>query len=249
MNNIPIELYNGYTMDGKVSIRDMYFAPSSNRANCVYLTKHVEDFIQLVKDKQPLHYPETDIWLYQALELYPIKDKRVLIIGSEEPCYEAAAINYGANEVVLVEYQKVYSTYPKIKTITTSELEKSNELFDVSISISSVEHSGLGRYGDTLDPDGDLKAMQVLHSKLKEGGICYLSVPIGLDQIIWNAHRIYGEHRFPLLVKGWDIIATIGFEMNDFSVDEFLKRENGKNPHRPGVSGGAHQPIFILRKK
>ena len=36
------------------------------------------------------------------------------------------------------------------------------ERFDVVLSISSVEHDGLGRYGDALDPDADLHAMRFL---------------------------------------------------------------------------------------
>jgi hypothetical protein len=41
--------------------------------------------------------------------------------------------------------------------------------FDVVLSISSFEHDGLGRYGDPLNPDGDLAAMRSTRRLLKPG--------------------------------------------------------------------------------
>jgi SAM-dependent methyltransferase len=54
-----------------------------------------------------------------------------------------------------------------------------------------VEHIGLGRYGDELDPDGDLKAIRELKRVLKQNGSLLFVVPIGKPRIRFNAHRIY----------------------------------------------------------
>jgi SAM-dependent methyltransferase len=54
-----------------------------------------------------------------------------------------------------------------------------------------VEHIGLGRYGDPLDPDGDLKAMAELKRVLAIGGSLLFVVPVGKPRIMFNAHRIY----------------------------------------------------------
>lgn len=54
-----------------------------------------------------------------------------------------------------------------------------------------VEHIGLGRYGDPLDPDADLKAISELKRVLKVGGSLLFVVPIGNPKIMFNAHRIY----------------------------------------------------------
>jgi len=66
---------------------------------------------------------------------------------------------------------------------------------DQSISSLScmhvVEHVGLGRYGDPMDPDGDLKAMAELTRVLAVGGSLLFVVPIGQPRIMFNAHRIY----------------------------------------------------------
>jgi len=62
-----------------------------------------------------------------------------------------------------------------------------------SISCMHVlEHVGLGRYGDPLDPDGDLKGAKELERVLAKGGDLLLVVPIsGKPRIEFNAHRIY----------------------------------------------------------
>lgn len=54
-----------------------------------------------------------------------------------------------------------------------------------------VEHVGLGRYGDPIDPDGDLKAMAELRRVLAPGGDLLFVVPVGKPRVQFNAHRIY----------------------------------------------------------
>jgi SAM-dependent methyltransferase len=54
-----------------------------------------------------------------------------------------------------------------------------------------VEHVGLARYGDPLDPDGDLKAMHELQRVLAPGGSLLFVVPVGRPRVCFNAHRIY----------------------------------------------------------
>ncbi len=72
-----------------------------------------------------------------------------------------------------------------------------NQLHFESNSIPSlscmhtVEHIGLGRYGDPLDSEGDLKAMSELQRVLAKGGNLFFAVPIGEPRIEFNAHRIY----------------------------------------------------------
>ena len=55
-----------------------------------------------------------------------------------------------------------------------------------------VEHVGLGRYGEPLDPDGDIKAIFELKRVLAPGGLLLFVVPVGgTSKIMFNAHRIY----------------------------------------------------------
>src|SRR5262249_4553832 len=59
----------------------------------------------------------------------------------------------------------------------------------------AVEHIGLGRYGDRLDVDGDLKAMSELKRVLSPGGSLLFVVPVGKPRIMFNRHRIYAHEQ------------------------------------------------------
>jgi hypothetical protein len=62
-------------------------------------------------------------------------------------------------------------------------------------SMHVVEHVGLGRYGDALDPTGDLKAMTELQRVLATSGSLLFVVPVGKPRIMFNAHRIYSHEQ------------------------------------------------------
>ena len=57
------------------------------------------------------------------------------------------------------------------------------------VSIWSIERDGLGRYGDAIDPRGDLKAMEQLERVIAPAGLLILAIPVGRDLVVWNAHR------------------------------------------------------------
>jgi SAM-dependent methyltransferase len=61
-------------------------------------------------------------------------------------------------------------------------------------SLCVVEHIGLGRYGDPLDPDGSEKAFAELMRIVAPGGNLYISVPIDdSNRTYFNAHRAFRE--------------------------------------------------------
>ncbi len=55
----------------------------------------------------------------------------------------------------------------------------------------TIEHIGLGRYGDPLDASGDRQALKELQRVIAPGGSLLVVVPIGAPRIQFNAHRIY----------------------------------------------------------
>lgn len=58
-------------------------------------------------------------------------------------------------------------------------------------SLHAIEHFGLGRYGDPIDIDGHLKAIENIWKMLQSNGKFYFSVPIGIQRIEFNAHRVF----------------------------------------------------------
>jgi len=69
----------------------------------------------------------------------------------------------------------------------------------------TVEHIGLGRYGDPLDPDGDLKAINELKRVLAPGGSLLFVVPIGKPKILFNGHRIYSYEQILRYFPGLEL--------------------------------------------
>lgn len=56
----------------------------------------------------------------------------------------------------------------------------------------TIEHIGLGRYGDPIDPLGDVKAIKELIRVTAPGGSLLFVTPLGSKpKIEFNAHRIY----------------------------------------------------------
>ena len=55
--------------------------------------------------------------------------------------------------------------------------------YDFVFSYSSLEHDGLGRYGDVLNPIGDLQSMAKLISLVRPGGHVAIGVPCCHDRI------------------------------------------------------------------
>ncbi len=77
--------------------------------------------------------------------------------------------------------------------------------FDLILNCSTIEHLGLGRYGDRVDPDADLKGMSRLHDLLKPTGIMLLTTPVGIDTVYSPLHRIYGHARLPRLLGHFSV--------------------------------------------
>jgi len=68
-----------------------------------------------------------------------------------------------------------------------------------------IEHIGLGRYGDALDPCGDLKAIAELRRVVAPAGWLLFVVPVGRPRIAFNAHRIYAHHQVIEAFGGWPL--------------------------------------------
>jgi len=74
-------------------------------------------------------------------------------------------------------------------------------------SLCVVEHIGLGRYGDPLDPCGTEKAVSELKRVVQPGGDLYISVPLDDDnRTYFNAHRAFQEDYFLGLLEPFHVV-------------------------------------------
>jgi hypothetical protein len=73
--------------------------------------------------------------------------------------------------------------------------------------LHTIEHFGLGRYGDAIDPEGHLKGLAQLKKMVMPSGLLYLSTPIGPQRIEFNAHRIFAPKTvLSWFNDGWEIV-------------------------------------------
>ena len=70
-----------------------------------------------------------------------------------------------------------------------------------------IEHIGLGRYGDPLDPDGSIRAARELQRVLKPEGLLFLSVPVGRERVCFNSHRIFAPDKIRVLFPRLKLIS------------------------------------------
>ena len=72
--------------------------------------------------------------------------------------------------------------------------------------LHTLEHFGLGRYGDPLDVEGHLKGLAQLMRMVAPGGRLYLSTPIGPQRVEFNAHRVFAAATLAgWFAEGWTI--------------------------------------------
>jgi SAM-dependent methyltransferase len=69
-----------------------------------------------------------------------------------------------------------------------------------------IEHIGLGRYGDLIDPEGSMKGARELMRVLGPGGLLYLSTPVGRERVEFNAHRVFAPHSVMGMFSGLELV-------------------------------------------
>ncbi|MGE0607021.1 MAG: DUF268 domain-containing protein [Pirellulales bacterium] len=227
---VPTEMEAEFTQDGQVPRLQLYV--NDIKTHPLRWTERSLGWNPArVRARKRHYYGATDSFVYSALEKFPIRGRNVVIVGSEMPWYECVCTEYGGR-VTTIEYRDVDCRIPGLNVVTPAEFARQPTQFDAALSISSIEHDGLGRYGDPINPRGDLRAMQDMRELLKPDGLLFLAVPVGRDALVWNAHRIYGRQRLPQLLGGWEQVASFGFEEALFD--------------QP--AGQYAQPVFVLRR-
>ena len=101
-----------------------------------------------------------------------------------------------ASAFVPINFYDYRPAYLKLSNLQSSHADLTNLNFsDSSIQslscMHTIEHIGLGRYGDPIDNNGDLKAISELKRVLSVNGSLLFVVPVGAPRIQYNAHRIY----------------------------------------------------------
>lgn len=111
---------------------------------------------------------------------------------------------------VFVDYRPLNAQLPNLLNVGGSivSLPFATASIDSLSCLHVLEHIGLGRYGDPIDPAGSEKALHELKRVLAPRGRLYLSVPVGRERVCFNAHRVFDPQ-------------TIIITLSDFNLLEF----------------------------
>jgi beta-1,4-mannosyl-glycoprotein beta-1,4-N-acetylglucosaminyltransferase len=248
--HIPNELLSKYTLNNKIPIFNSF--RNDNYQHNIKWTKEMVDYFRQQYSAVNIRSGKQGNWSYgiysvtlllDSFEKYNIRNKKVAVVGSLEPWIEAMLLNFG-NIVTTIEYNVPICNYNNLECKDYFTYFKNNkDTFDCIVTFSSVEHSGLGRYGDPLDPDGDIKTMRDIHSNLKSDGLLIWGAPVGHDALVWNIHRIYGKLRLPLIFKNFKELEWFGWDKDEI-INTRLFKDGNNIPVEPFVE----QPVVVLRK-
>ena len=137
------------------------------------------------------HYFHQD--LHVAQRVFALKPERHIDVGSRVDGFVAHVASFRAIDVLDISPIKPNGV-SAINFRQADLMQLPEDLRSSADSVSclhALEHFGLGRYGDPLDPEGYVKGFRSLVAMLKEGGRLHLSVPVGRQRIEFNAHRIF----------------------------------------------------------
>jgi hypothetical protein len=242
----PDELLPYYTMDGAIDFvlqkkyDNIYLGGDAKTS--IWSKEYIdEQIIKLKTYTQDETYRGAGRCMLQKLEKWTnLKDKSVLVIGSERPWLEVIILSLGAAQVTTLEYGKIESHHPQVRALTPNEfrakaIDGTLGEFDGIISHSSLEHAGLGRYGDALNPYGDLLNVARASCVTKSDGFLVLGLPTGRDAVQFNGARVYGTIRWSLVTANF-----VQIDGEDHTEAEFTAT------YGRGCGGGQ---IFVFQKQ
>ncbi|MGB7913163.1 MAG: DUF268 domain-containing protein [Desulfobaccales bacterium] len=148
------------------------------------------------------YYFYQDAW--GATQVARVKPKLVVDIGSSAKLLSTIS---PFCPVIAVDIRPLAAGLPHLQALagSISGLPFRDNSLEFVMSLCVVEHIGLGRYGDTLDPLGPEKALAEMCRVVRPGGRMVLSVPVGPLCLAFNAHRIFSRRELLGLVPGFQV--------------------------------------------
>lgn len=143
----------------------------------------------------------------------------------------------------LIDIRPLKSKLPYID-FTQADATSLKGIADESVesisALCSLEHFGLGRYGDPIDPEACFRAFRSIQRVLKKGGRCYISVPIGGEHVEFNAQRIFYAQTVIDAFSDCDLVSlscnTMGKDMQLMDIKD-VHQFDGEMNNRGGRFG------------
>jgi len=130
--------------------------------------------------------------LYVARKIHAARPKKHVDIGSRVDGFVAHVASF--REIEVFDIRPISAHIPGVIFKQADLMNIKEDITDYSDSVSclhALEHFGLGRYGDSIDPKGYETGLRNMAKILRSGGVFYLSVPVGNERVEFNAHRVF----------------------------------------------------------
>jgi len=189
------------------------------------------------------HYFHQDLLV--ATRIHQAAPRRHMDVGSRVDGFVAHVASFRDIEVLDIR-PLVDSAHPRIKFVQQDMMSSGPALDGICDSLSclhALEHFGLGRYGDPVNPNGHREGFANLARMLQPHGRLYLSVPIGRSGVYFNAHRVFAADEVPQ----W---AQSQFDLEHFDyVDDDGRLHRDADCSRTPASLRFGCGIYTLRKR
>ncbi|HEX7387972.1 MAG TPA: DUF268 domain-containing protein [Castellaniella sp.] len=164
------------------------------------------------------HYFHQDLLV--ASFIYQAQPKRHIDVGSRVDGFVAHVATF--REIEVMDVRAMQNTgHENIKFLKSDLMDPAAVSVGMADSVSclhALEHFGLGRYGDRVDPDGHRKGFRNLIRMVSEGGRLYISFPIASsEQVHFNAHRVFRPHQILEWLSPQDGLSLTRFDYVDDS--------------------------------
>jgi hypothetical protein len=154
----------------------------------------------------PKHYFFQDLWAAKKIMKSGVKNH--YDIGSRLDSFISHCLVFC--NVVMLDIRPLSTKIPGLSFIQTDAMNMKNLPSRSITSISSlhaIEHFGLGRYGDPIDPLGYEKAILEIQRVTKKKGNIYFGTPIGRERVEFNAHRVFSPETIVSLFAQCELVS------------------------------------------
>jgi SAM-dependent methyltransferase len=165
------------------------------------------------------YYFYQDLW--GASKVFKSGIKKHYDIGSRVDGFIAHCLAF--TKVVMMDVRPLKNEVKNLEFIKCDCMNMSNIESDSISSLSTlhaVEHFGLGRYGDPVDPEGYLKAVSEIKRIVSRGGNLYFSVPVGVERLEFNGHRVFNPHHVVEMFSGFDLKEFSAVDDRDIFIEK-----------------------------
>ncbi|MFZ4848254.1 MAG: DUF268 domain-containing protein [Caldilinea sp.] len=218
-----------YGLDGQKFVASVRNTPHFLRTLSAYRTQSQSaDRFQLrAKELAPIlhefsepagsatgHYFYQDLWA--ARKVYAAQPATHLDIGSRIDGFVTHLLTFMA--VTVIDIRPLHSNLAGLTFLQADATDLAgipdNSVESLS-SLHAVEHFGLGRYGDPVAPAACFGAMRALARVLKPGGKLYFSVPVGIERVAFNAHRVFAPSTVRETFADLELVSFAAVDDND----------------------------------